>query len=379
MKSINFRLRSDIKIGSGLLCNFFEEVGVLNISKPLILCDVNIMEGDYFIKIKPLLEKYCIDGIFYELSLKGEPSYELLSKLLDDINLSEIDGVVSIGGGSTIDVGKGLALLAKNPFEPKTLKGFPVNLNKPLPHITIPSILGSGSEASFNAVFVDEAEGRKLGINYINNFPSLVLSDPDLSLSAPISSVIASALDSMVHCVDSFGSIKATPVSRMFSIEGFRNIWNFLNQEDILSSSSRIPLALASIHGIYGLMNSGDGPTNGFAYYFGVKDKIPHGMAGGMFLKDVMLWNYQHGYSDYEKLIQNTKTPTMNEFFLKFSSIQKKYSIPTLANYGYKASDSDGLSSEVASALSGSFSGNPLPFNQDSAKWVLDQQFKIRK
>ena len=248
-----------------------------------------------------------------------------------------------------------------------------------MPHITIPSILGSGSEASFNAVFVDEAEGRKLGINYINNFPSLVLSDPDLSLSAPISSVIASALDSMVHCVDSFGSIKATPVSRMFSIEGFRNIWNFLNQEDILSSSSRIPLALASIHGIYGLMNSGDGPTNGFAYYFGVKDKIPHGMAGGMFLKDVMLWNYQHGYSDYEKLIQNTKTTTMNEFFLKFSSIQKKYSIPTLANYGYKASDSDGLSSEVASALSGSFSGNPLPFNQDSAKWVLDQQFKIRK
>ena len=379
MKSINFRLRSDIKIGNGVLSNFTEEVANINISRPLILCDENIMAGDYFLKIKPLLDEYCLDGIFYKLSLKGEPSYELLSKLIQDIDLSKIDGVVSIGGGSTIDIGKGLALLAKNPSEPKTLKGFPINLNNPLPHITIPSILGSGSEASFNAVFVDEAEGRKLGINYINNFPSLVLVDPELTVSAPISAVIASALDSMVHCVDSFGSTKSTPVSRMFSIEGFRNIWNFLNEKDISSSSSRIQLAQASIHGIYGLMNSGDGPTNGFAYYFGVKDKIPHGMAGGMFLKDVMLWNHQQGYSDYEKLIQNTKTPTMDEFFLKFSSILEKYSIPTLANYGYKASDSEALSSEVASALSGSFSGNPLLFNQDSAKWVLDQQFITRK
>ena len=51
----------------------------------------------------------------------------------------------------------------------------------------------------------------------------------------------------------------------------------------INNPDARIELALASINGIYGLMNSGDGSTNGFAYYFGVKDKIPHGYAGGMF------------------------------------------------------------------------------------------------
>jgi len=312
---------------------------------------------------------------FYELELVGEPSYELLSEIISKIDISNIDSVISIGGGSTMDVGKGIALLSTNPTEPKKLKGFPTGLNNPLQHITIPSVLGSGAEASFNAVFVDEAEGKKLGINSINNFPSLVLVDPELSMSAPESSVISSALDSMVHCVDSFGSLKSSPVSRMFSVEGFRNAWKFLEEGKFNSAEARIKLALASINGIYGLMNSGDGPTNGFAYYFGVKDKIPHGYAGGMFLRDVMRWNYENGFDGYEKLIESTSTYDMNTFFDQYSEILRKYSVPTLKNIGYSQSECIALIDEISTALGGSFSGNPIGFDKNSAKWVLNQQF----
>ena len=375
MDSLNFRLRSDIKIGLGILENFHNEVAALKISKPLILCDENVLSSEYFIKLKPIFNHYSKEGLFHTLSLKGEPSYELLSSLIEEFDLDMIDGVVSIGGGSTMDIGKGIALLANNRCEPKELKGFPEGLNNPLPHITIPSVLGSGSEASFNAVFVDEAEGRKLGINSINNFPALVLVDPNLTMSAPMSAVISSALDSMVHCVDSFGSVKATPVSKMFSVEGFKNAWNFLTNEDIQKPSSRLQLAQASIHGIYALMNSGDGPTNGFAYYFGVKDKIPHGLAGGMFLRDVMLWNYQNGFNEYQELLHHTATENMDSFFKQFDDLLIKYSIPRLSNYGYKDSDCVDLSAQVSSALTGSFSGNPITFNIDSAEWVLKQQF----
>lgn len=375
MNEINFKLRSDIKIGRGTLSNFKSITASLDISNPLILCDKNICSSSYFKEIKPELDLCVNDGIFYMLELKGEPSYELLSELIQKIDISKIDGVISIGGGSTIDVGKGIAILATNPCEPKKLKGFPTGLNAPLKHITVPSILGSGSEASFNAVFVDESEGRKLGINSVNNFPSLVLVDPDITMSAPINAVISSALDCMVHCVDSFGSKKATPVSKMFSLEGFRNIWKFLTEENFNDASARMLLAQASIHGIYGLMNAGDGPTNGFAYYFGVKNKIPHGMAGGMFLKDVMTWNYENGYLDYEELLEKTSTNNMNQFFDTYSNILEKYSIPTLEHYGYKQNQCSDLSIEVSSALTGSFSGNPINFNEESAEWVLNKQF----
>ncbi len=376
MDTFSFKLKSDVKIGLGILKGFTDEVSPLNILKPLILCDENLLTSEYFIGLKPIFENFSKNGLFYVLKLNGEPSYELLSSLMDEIDLDIFDGVVSLGGGSTMDIGKGLALLAKNRCEPKKLKGFPSGLNLPLPHVTIPSVLGSGSEASFNAVFVDEKENKKLGINSANNFPSMVLVDPNLSMSAPLPAVLSSALDCMVHCVDSFGSLKSSPVSKMFSVEGFKNIWNFLTEEDIQKPISRMKLAQASIHGIYALMNSGDGPTNGFAYYFGVNNKIPHGMAGGMFLKDVMLWNFENGYNEYSRLLYNTSTDSMESFFQKYDALLVDAKIPTLENYGYKLSDCKNLSEVVSSALSGSFSGNPISFNIDSAKWVLEQQFR---
>ena len=322
MSHINFRLKSDIKIGCGILKDIRDHITQTQASRPLIICDSNIIDTKYFNSIKPQLDKIIKNGLFYELELVGEPSYELLSEIISKIDIYNIDSVISIGGGSTMDVGKGIALLSTNPTEPKKLKGFPTGLNNPLQHITIPSVLGSGAEASFNAVFVDEVEGKKLGINSINNFPSLVLVDPELSMSAPESSVISSALDSMVHCVDSFGSLKSSSVSRMFSVEGFRNAWKFLTEGEFKIAEATIKLALASINGIYGLMNSGDGPTNGFAYYFGVKDKIPHGYAGGMFLKDVMRWNYENGFDSYEKIskkISNKNLKIFHDDFEKFN------------------------------------------------------------
>ena len=204
----------------------------------------------------------------------------------------------------------------------------------------------------------------------------MVLVDPLLTMSAPKPVVISSALDCMVHCVDSFGSLKSSAISKMFSVEAFRNVWTFISQRDIDNAESRLLLAQASILAIYGLMNSGDGPTNGFAYYFGVKKKIAHGMAGGMFLRDVMKWNYDNGYMSYNHLISDTSTSDMDEFFNIFSQKLEEFSIPTLLDYGFKLEDCENLSSDVSSALTGSFSGNPIPFNKDSAYWVLSQQFK---
>ena len=372
---ISFRLRSDIVIKLGLLKTFTTEVEALNLKRPLIIWDRNLENTEYFEIIKPGLVKFAADGMFVPLELTGEPSYELLSDLLDELDMTRFDSVVSLGGGSLMDIGKGLALLASNPCEPKTLKGFPTGLNAPLPHITIPSVLGSGAEASFNAVFIDEAEGKKLGINSLNNFPAMVLVDPLLTMSAPKSVVISSALDCMVHSVDSFGSLKSNSISKMFSVEAFRNVWTYISERDLDDPESRLLLAQASILGIYGLMNSGDGPTNGFAYYFGVKEKIAHGMAGGMFLKDVMKWNFDNGYKSYEQLIRDTSSVDMDHFFNIFSQKLKQFSVPALSDYGFKLADCENLSSEVSSALTGSFSGNPIPFNQDSAYWVLSQQF----
>ena len=374
---INFFLSTDIKIGLGALETAAESIYDLGKKVPVIIYDSNLKANNYFLNnLKKIIKKFP-NNIILQNESNSEPTYGDLEKLNNEVKKHTPDLIIAIGGGSTMDLGKGIALLLNNNVSALSLKGFPKNVNDPLPLVTIPSIFGSGSEVSFNAVFIDENENRKLGINTRKNFPALSIIDPHLTMTAPQSAVISSSLDTLVHCIDSFGSNKSSVFSRLYSVEGFNRTFNTLLNEDLNNPESRINLAIGSICGIFALMNSGDGPTNGFAYYFGVKNKIAHGLAGGIFLKDVMFWNYNNGYEDYSKLISKNKKITNedsnNNLFESLNILYEKFNIPNLTSYGYKANDIEELSINVSNALGGSFEGNPIPFDKKSAKEVLNK------
>jgi len=370
----NFFLKTDISIGINEFKNLQKYITKIGSINPGIIYDSNLSKNEYFIKNIKLIKKNYPNSLFVINDLNKEPSYNYLEEKREEFTKVKPDLIIAIGGGSTIDLGKGISLLLNNNVPALSLKGFPENVNDPVPLITIPTIFGSGSEVSYNAVFIDEDEGRKLGINSQKNFPAKTIIDPLLTMSAPNSAVISSAMDSLVHCVDSFGSVSSTPLSKMFSIEGFKNTFNFLLKKDINDPVSRIDLAIGSLCGTAALMNSGDGPTNGFAYYFGVKDKIPHGLAGGIFLKEVMKWNFNNGYKEYHQLsfedIYDIEEKN-EKLFSELESLYTKHKIPTLKDYGYLKGDINNLAKSVSKALQGSFSGNPIPFNTSSAEQVL--------
>tara|TARA_Y100000739_G_C20611766_1_gene469058 strand:+ start:1428 stop:2570 length:1143 start_codon:yes stop_codon:yes gene_type:complete len=374
-ESINFFLKSEITIEEGILRNLENEIYKLGLNNPLFLFDNNLENSSYFQEIYMKNKAFINKENFISVNISGEPTYDFLNELNRQIKDINYDCIISFGGGSTMDIGKGLCILATNPKNPIELKGFPENLNIPLPHITVPTVLGSGAEASFNAVFIDTDEERKLGINSRNNFPIRVLVDPLITMSAPKRVVIASALDSLVHCIDSYGSRKSTTISKSFSKIGFKNSWKFLTNKNFDDPAERKLIAIGSIFGIYGLMNSGDGPTNGFAYYFGVKDKIPHGMAGGMFLRDVMKWNCNNGYDGYNEIFNDINISSKEVFFKMFDELYANLGIKKLKEYNYKATDLNDLSKKVALSLTGSFAGNPILFDENSAFDVLNYQF----
>ena len=180
-------------------------------------------KSNYFKTIKSNLDKY-LNANWYPKLHDGEPTYSYLEKIFNDISNQEVSLVISFGGGSTIDIGKGISLLLNNKCNPLELKGFPKGLADPIDHIAVPSIVGSGAEASYNAVFIDEEKKQKLGINSLNNFPCKTIYDPSFISTAPQRAIVSSAFDTLVHCVDSFGSMKSTPLSRMLSIEGFKKL-----------------------------------------------------------------------------------------------------------------------------------------------------------
>ena len=363
--------------GVGIFKDIIEYIYSLDCKYPAIIYDKNLLKNEYCMENLNLIQREYPNSYQIVNEFAGEPTYNYLEETRLKFKGNIPDLIIAIGGGSTLDLGKGIALLLTNDVPALSLKGFPENVNDPLALMTVPSIFGSGSEVSYNAVFIDENEGKKLGINSKKNFPKKTLMDPLLTMSAPKSAVISSAMDTLVHCIDSFGSKNNTFLSKIYSIAGFQKTFMALRNSDLSVSENRIDLAIGSVLGVTALMNSGDGPTNGFAYYFGVKNKIPHGLAGAIFLKEVMFWNYENGFLDYSKLVENECKGSVNDqneyLFRELNSLYKSLDIPSLRNFGYSQSDIGSLAKESSEALSGSFSGNPIKFDKNSAEQILSQ------
>ncbi|HWQ25425.1 MAG TPA: iron-containing alcohol dehydrogenase [Chlorobaculum sp.] len=373
---MNFFLSTDLCIGVNEALAVHEHLQSLGVKKPGIVYDASLTGSFYFQDVLRNINAVYANSVIYCNEFRGEPTYAHLENVAEFFRRESPDGLVAIGGGSTIDLGKGVALLLTNNVPALSLKGFPKDVSDPVPLVTVPSLLGSGAEVSFNAVFIDEAEGRKLGINSRKNFPKKSVIDPNLSMSAPMESVIASAMDSLVHCVDSFGSVKHTPISRIFSIEGFRRTFYALQQGQLDRAESRLDLAIGSVCGTTALMNSGDGPTNGFAYYLGVKHKVPHGLAGAIFLKEVMRYNFDNGYDKYALLnpmrADVSAKDSTSELLEQMDELYRQLEIPNLVPYGYGKGNVAELARNASSALSGSFAGNPVEFTEESARVVID-------
>ena len=354
--------------GASLKISHFIKEYVGYFSKPALIYDEVLENQSYFNKVLDTLKK-SFPQIYIKINdKKGEPTYQYLNSLSNYFRSKDIDIVIAVGGGSTMDLGKGVSFLLANTGDALTYKGFPKNVNDPIPLVTCPSLFGSGADVSYNAVFIDEDEGKKLGINSTKNFPNLAVIDSKLTMEAPESAIISSAMDTLVHCVDSFGSVKHTPMSRMYSVRGFNHTFKVLLNNSHMKLEYRDSLALGSVCGITALMNSSDGPTNGFAYYLGVKYNVPHGLAGAIFLKEVMKYNVQHkNYLEYSILDQNNNCESLMQ---SLDKVYKNLNIPNLSKYGFINNKMDEFVAGSMNALGGSFAGNPVEFNEDAVRQV---------
>ena len=98
-----------------------------------------------------------------------------------------------------------------------------------------------------------------------------------------------------------------------------------------------------------------------------------------MFLRDIISWNIKQGYDGYYDLFNGSdpdKVCDSSSVIRGLTRIYEKYDVPTLKDYGYVLGDVDALAEEVSTSLSGSFLGNPIPFNIESASEVLRNNIK---
>lgn len=233
----------------------------------------------------------------------SEPDYDYLERFRTGFN-GEIDVIIGMGGGSTLDLAKAVSVLVTNPGPAIKYRGFNLIKRSGVPMIAIPTTAGTGSEVTPYAVFTDQAERRKFGINSPLFIPRLAVLDPLMTVSCPDSVTASSGMDALVHAVEGFVARRSNPVSQLYSREAFRilmgNLPVVLTRPNDLDT--RLALQIAALYAGIGLMNSGAGLTGALSYPLGVNFRVPHGLAGGFFLARISRWNVERGVLEYGDL-----------------------------------------------------------------------------
>ena len=379
-----FKLRTNTVCGVKKALKLPEYIQDFGYRRIGVIIDTNIVNVPYVQEILSKIQNNSnFSSIVFEYNFKAEPEYdnldEIREKFLDANRKPSVDCFIGIGGGSVIDFAKGLATVTVNLKKSISYRGFPTDLEKSLPTIALPTTAGTGSEVTYNAVFINRNDMKKLGINTTNNYPVLAILDPLLTLSCPKSVTSASGMDALVHCIESYASKNGTYLTKMFAREAFKYLYNWLV---IISENPNDLVARSNIqYGAYlagmSLLGSSGGPTGALSYPLGVHFKVPHGYAGAVFLPAVIEHNVKCGYdySEFFDLINDSdrtlSVKDKNRLFVeKMYILSKKLEIPSLRFFGVNEESVSLILNELE-GLNGAFLQNPVPFSVEDARQLV--------
>jgi alcohol dehydrogenase len=292
MGIFTFRAAGEILFGPGAVDRVGATIKKTGGNRILIVVDPGFAKAGPFPKITQSLDREGLSFIVFD-GVEPEPRTILADRTGELARKEKCDFVLGVGGGSAMDTAKAAAILATNGGRAKDYQG----LNKvPRPGLLkgmIPTTAGTGSEVTFTAVFIDEEEKKKAGINSPHLYPDMSFLDPELTLSLPPAVTAFTGMDALAHAIESYTSLIANPLSEMFSLEAIRQIGKGLRQavEKGSDLQARSEMLYGSLLAGIGLANAGVTAVHSLSYPLGGRFGVPHGVGNGLLLPAVMDYN----------------------------------------------------------------------------------------
>src|SRR5262245_31781786 len=197
-----------------------DELRVAGIARPMLVTDKGVAAAGIAQRV---VEEMKTTPVATFDGTPANPNERAVLQALEIYRSSGADGVVAVGGGSSMDLAKAVALLATHPGELKqymAVEGGVARITaKVAPVIAIPTTAGTGSEVGRGAVVILE-DGRKLGLISPHLLPKLALCDPDLTLGLPAAVTAGTGMDAMAHCVETFLSPAVNPPAEAIALDG---------------------------------------------------------------------------------------------------------------------------------------------------------------
>jgi len=202
------------------------------------------------VSLLPKLPYESGDQIFY-VSAKDEPSTQSIDCLLARVTAvqSEPCAIVGIGGGSTLDSAKALSNLLTNGGSASDYQGWDLVRVPGVYKVGVPTLSGTGAEATRTCVMTNKATGLKLGMNSDFTVFDQLLLDSDLTATVPKAQYFFTGMDAWIHCVESLNGSYRNPVGDAFSTQAITLCTDVFSSSEMMSDSNRSKMMVASYLG----------------------------------------------------------------------------------------------------------------------------------
>ena len=209
---------------------------------------------------------------------------------------NECDGIIAIGGGSSIDLAKGVAVCATHEGPLKTFAVIEGGLSKitsaVAPVIAVPTTAGTGSEVGRGAILILD-DGRKVGIISPFIVPKTAICDPELTMKLPAQLTAATGMDAIAHCLETFMSPLFNPPADGIALDGLNRAWRHIEQatSNPEDRNARLNMMSASMQGALAFQK-GLGCVHSLSHSLGgINPRLHHGTLNAIFLPSVIEFN----------------------------------------------------------------------------------------
>ena len=346
----------------------------LKIKSPLFVTDKDLLNLSMTSKVIEKL-KNDFDNLSVFSNFSGNPTGK---NVMEGVSLyieKNCDGVIAFGGGSALDVGKGIAFMCgqKRPiwdFEDIGDYWTRADENKISPIIAVPTTAGTGSETGRASAIINEETGIKKIIFHPKILPSIVILDPNLTKDLPPRITAATGMDALAHNLEAFCAPGFHPMADGIALEGMRLIKNSLIEvyKNGTNIEARSEMLAASSMGSTAFQK-GLGAIHSLSHPINAQFDVHHGLSNAIFMPYVLTFNKSVIENRIKSICNYLNLNTTFESFLEWIlNLRKELNIPHKLSDVMDCNEIDLEKLSLMAFEDPSTGGNPKKITQDDLK-----------
>ena len=387
MKRFQYFIPTRILFGSGALNNLHKS-GIPG-KKGLIVISSgkSTKENGYLTRVEEQLEKAGCEHVLFDKILPN-PVLRHVMEGAAAAKEAGCDFIVGLGGGSSMDAAKAIAVMATNPGDywdyngGKTGKGLPLVCD-PLPIVAVTTTAGTGSEADAATVTTKEETNEKCGFVHEKLYPAISVVDPDLMMTVPPLLTAYQGFDALFHAVESVINKYENPIGEMFALKAIEYLSQYLPAavRDGSDKEARSYVALANtLAGFYMMCTSEHSMEHALSAYH---HQLPHG--AGL----IMISLAYHGHfvrthacdGQYVKMAKamgthHAKAP--EDFLEALLQLEKDCGVDHLkmSDYGIRKEELSKYAVNAKEAMGVLFATDPAPLSDEDVLNIYQESYR---